>query len=353
MTAGRTHGCERRPSPRQQVDHQSHSSQRRAPDRPRDAVLPGDLHQASARPGSRRRAEPARPSLRRAVRVRPQRRQPADPAPTEPVLERAARDATRSAEPGRRRRQLEPHRARRLRAWSRRTSSTRGRSRPPRSRTSPTSTASTGAGSGLKRGTAWAGSRSTGGRASSRTTRQCAGPSTGPSTGRTMRAPRGLTCSHHGPTSCCPASPDPLRGRASSRMARARTWRRHARSPRGTTRTGGSWWPIGLLVRYTAQAEIVRRDLTALGLDLSKYGAQVHPAATCSPTWDILASAWARGLYGVCYDIRCATRPGSLGGSRAILGRRARSTALKIQKANALEGSARLKALGKLDLEIA
>ena len=86
-------GCERRASPRQQVDRQSHAKQRRATDRPRDAVLPGYFHQASARSGSRRRAEPARPSLRRAVRVRPQRRQPADPAPTEPVLE--ARPGTR------------------------------------------------------------------------------------------------------------------------------------------------------------------------------------------------------------------------------------------------------------------
>jgi ABC-type transport system substrate-binding protein len=99
---------------------------------------------------------------------------------------------------------------------------------------------------------------------------------------------------------------------------------------------------------YAARAQIVRRDLTALGLEV-----QMVPAFNpldLPPNWDIAVGV-GNGL-GVCYDnerdpariLRWEIEP--------YLPESAKYS-LKIQKANALKGSARLKALGKLDLEIA
>jgi peptide/nickel transport system substrate-binding protein len=97
-----------------------------------------------------------------------------------------------------------------------------------------------------------------------------------------------------------------------------------------------------------ARAQIVRRDLTALGLDVQMV--PVFDPLDVPPTWDILVGV-GYGL-GVCYDnerdpariLRWEIEPYRPESAKY---------SLKIQKANALKGSARLKALGKLDLEIA
>ena len=98
----------------------------------------------------------------------------------------------------------------------------------------------------------------------------------------------------------------------------------------------------------TARAQIVRRDLAALGLDVQMVP-RFNPLDV-PPTWDILIGL-GYGL-GVCYDnerdpariLRWEIEP---------YRSESANYSLKIQKANALKGSARLKALGKLDLEIA
>jgi ABC-type transport system substrate-binding protein len=98
---------------------------------------------------------------------------------------------------------------------------------------------------------------------------------------------------------------------------------------------------------YAARAQIVRRDLTALGLEVQMvptFGGDVPP------TWDILVGV-GYGL-GVCYDN--ARDPAQILRSEIEPYRpESAKYSLKIQKANALKGSARLKALGRLDLEIA
>ena len=98
----------------------------------------------------------------------------------------------------------------------------------------------------------------------------------------------------------------------------------------------------------TARAQIVRRDLAALGLDVQMVP-RFNPLDV-PPTWDILIGL-GYGL-GVCYDnerdpariLRWEIEP---------YRSESANYSLKIQKANALKGSARLKALGKLDIEIA
>jgi ABC-type oligopeptide transport system substrate-binding subunit len=99
---------------------------------------------------------------------------------------------------------------------------------------------------------------------------------------------------------------------------------------------------------YAARAQLVRRDLIALGLEV-----QMVPAfdpLDVPPTWDILVGV-GYGL-GVCYDNE--RDPAQILRSEIEPYRpESANYSLKIQKANALKGSARLNALGKLDLEIA
>jgi ABC-type oligopeptide transport system substrate-binding subunit len=101
--------------------------------------------------------------------------------------------------------------------------------------------------------------------------------------------------------------------------------------------------PLGV---YRERAQIVRRDLTALGLDVQMvpiFGGGYEP-----PIWDIQVGS---GLSGSCYDTR---DPGHI--LKSVIDSYWPNSAkysLKIQRANALRGAARLKALGKLDLEIA
>jgi ABC-type transport system substrate-binding protein len=98
---------------------------------------------------------------------------------------------------------------------------------------------------------------------------------------------------------------------------------------------------------YPARAQIVRRDLTALGLEV-----QMVPAfgGDVPPTWDIAVGV-GYGL-GVCYDN--ARDPAQILRSEIEPYRpESANYSLKIQRANSLKGSARLKALGKLDIEIA
>jgi ABC-type transport system substrate-binding protein len=97
-----------------------------------------------------------------------------------------------------------------------------------------------------------------------------------------------------------------------------------------------------------ARAQIVRRDLTALGLEV-----QMVPAFNpldVPPTWDIAVGV-GYGL-GVCYENE--RDPAQILKWEIEPYRPARAKySLKIRRADALKGSARLKALGKLDLEIA
>jgi ABC-type transport system substrate-binding protein len=98
---------------------------------------------------------------------------------------------------------------------------------------------------------------------------------------------------------------------------------------------------------YASRAQIVRRDLIALGLDVQMvptFGLDIPP------TGDLQVGV-GYGL-GVCYD---TTRDPAQILREIIEPYRPASAmySLKIQKANALKGSARLKALGKLDVEIA
>ena len=97
-----------------------------------------------------------------------------------------------------------------------------------------------------------------------------------------------------------------------------------------------------------ARAQIVRRDLTALGLEVQMVPA-FHPLDV-PPSWDILLGV-GDGL-GVCYE---NWRDPARILEEIIEPYRPESAKyfLKIQRANALKESARLKALGKLDLEIA
>jgi ABC-type oligopeptide transport system substrate-binding subunit len=95
--------------------------------------------------------------------------------------------------------------------------------------------------------------------------------------------------------------------------------------------------------RSLSHAEIVRRDLTALGLEVSMWPVHSFPPPTGG--WDILVG------FGVCYD---TADPAEI--LRGIIGPgwpNAAKYSLKVQKANALSGAERLKALGKVDLEIA
>jgi peptide/nickel transport system substrate-binding protein len=92
-----------------------------------------------------------------------------------------------------------------------------------------------------------------------------------------------------------------------------------------------------------ARAQIVRRDLSALGLTV-----QMAPmfGGDLPAIWDVQVGS------GVCFDT--SRDPGQI--LRSVLDPYWPSTvkySLKIQRANALKGAARLKALGKLDLEIA
>ncbi len=106
-----------------------------------------------------------------------------------------------------------------------------------------------------------------------------------------------------------------------------------------------AYWSRGV---NAARAQIVRRDLTSLGLDVQMVP-RFDPLDV-PPTWDILVGL-GYGL-GVCYDNE--RNPAQI--LREIIEPYRPESAkfsLKIQKANALKGSARLKALGKLDLEIA
>ena len=83
--------------------------------RDHDAVLPGDLDEASARPRGREREQRQRPSVGRAVRVHAERRQHADLDQAQPVLD--ARAGSRAApQPGGCRHPVEPQRADGLRA---------------------------------------------------------------------------------------------------------------------------------------------------------------------------------------------------------------------------------------------
>ena len=62
---------------RQQADHHVEPTERQAHLDPGDAVLPGHVDQAAARPRGRRRAEHGRPALGRPVRVHAERRRTA------------------------------------------------------------------------------------------------------------------------------------------------------------------------------------------------------------------------------------------------------------------------------------
>ncbi len=87
------------------------------------------------------------------------------------------------------------------------------------------------------------------------------------------------------------------------------------------------------------RVEVVRRDLTRLGLTVTLAPFFDFPPPTSQ--WDLL-------LYGWCLD--GTADPGDF--VAAVRGSLSPEYAVKVQKANGLTGEARLKAFGKLDIEI-
>jgi hypothetical protein len=88
------------------------------------------------------------------------------------------------------------------------------------------------------------------------------------------------------------------------------------------------------------RVELVRRDLTRLGLSVTLAPYFDYPPP--SSEWDLLLG------YGVCVD--GTADPGDF--LATVRGSLSREYEVKVQKANGLTGEARLKAFGKLDIEI-